>query len=454
MTPAEELPLQASSPAPTGKEQQQTVRRRRKSSVRGHGQPSSAATKQDKLDKLSKRSRARALLRRCKHIAVKHTWTTPLVLILAFLSAYAVNPTESNIVHHFIFLSYKLSNGEDGASVQYGKGPWDIALVFFYSIVLTFTREFIMQELLRPLAKFYKIRSRGKQQRFMEQGYTAIYFAILGPAGLYVMSRTPVWYFNTTGMYEAFPHKMHEAVVKFYYLFEAAYWAQQALVMLLGMEKPRKDYYELVAHHIVTLALIGLSYRFHFTYMGIAVYLTHDISDFFMAVSILPGVPATHQAKSAQMSKTLNYIDSPITGPWYCLSLASWIYLRHVINLKILWSILTEFRTVGPYELNWDTQQYKCWISNVITFGLLGLLQALNLFWLFFLVRIGYRYVWHGEEKDDRSEAEESEFEPMETIEEVSKINAAPIAEVANGVANGVAKANGSAAPAKRSRRA
>ncbi|KAL0936795.1 sphingosine n-acyltransferase lac1 [Colletotrichum truncatum] len=287
MTAAEQLPLQASPASTPGKDQQHVVRRRRKSSLRGHGQPSSAAAKQDKLDKLSKRSRARAILRRCKHIAIKHTWTTPLVLALAFLSTYAVNPTESNIVHKFIFLSYKLPQAaDDDSPAQYGKGPWDIAFVFFYSIVLSFTREFVMQELLRPLAKFYNIRSRGKQLRFMEQGYTAIYFAILGPAGLYVMSRTPVWYFNTTGMYESFPHKTHEAVVKFYYLFEAAYWAQQALVMLLGMEKPRKDYYELVAHHIVTLALIGLSYRFHFTYMGIAVYLTHDISDFFMAASL------------------------------------------------------------------------------------------------------------------------------------------------------------------------
>ncbi|TDZ16650.1 Sphingosine N-acyltransferase-like protein FUM17 [Colletotrichum orbiculare MAFF 240422] len=439
MTAAEELPPQT-SPASTGKEQ--TVRRRRKSSIRGHGHghgpsPSMVAKQQDKLDKLSKRSRARALLRRCKHIAVKHTWTTPLVLILAFLSTYAVNPTESNIVHHFIHLSYKLPQPADAAEdapAQYGKGLWDVAFVFFYSIVLTFTREFVMQEILRPFAKYCQIRSRGKQQRFMEQMYTAIYFGVLGPAGLYVMSRTPVWYFNTTGMYETFPHKTHEAVVKFYYLFEAAYWAQQALVMLLGMEKPRKDYYELVAHHCVTLALIGLSYRFHFTYMGIAVYLTHDISDFFMAAS-----------------KSFNYVDHPITGPWYCLSLASWIYLRHVINLRILWSILTEFKTVGPFDLNWETQQYKCWISQVITFGLLGLLQSLNLFWLFYLLRIGYRYVWHGEEKDDRSEAEDSEFEPMETIDEVSKVDTAPLAngEAANGVAKIAAAAGG-----RRTRRA
>jgi len=228
------------------------------------------------------------VLRRAKLYALKHTWVLPAVILLVFLSLYALNPTESNPVHHFIFLSYKLPVSSADEVPQYGKGLWDIAFVTFYTVVLSFTREFIMQEILRPMAKWHGLKSRGKQARYMEQMYTAIYFGILGPAGMYVMSRTPVWYFNTHGMYEAFPHKTHEAYFKFYYLFQAAYWAQQAIVLLLGMEKPRKDFKELVGHHIVSLALIALSYRFHFTYIGLAVYITHDISDFFLAVRCPP----------------------------------------------------------------------------------------------------------------------------------------------------------------------
>ncbi|KAJ5150640.1 TRAM1-like protein [Penicillium coprophilum] len=339
-----------------------------------------------------------SLLRRCERFARKRTWTIPLALVLAFLSMYALNPTESNPIYHFIFLSYKVKslNGDPNSPTQYGKGLWDIAFVSFYVLVLSFTREFIMQEVLRPIAASH-IKSRGKQTRFMEQAYTAMYFGFLGPAGLYVMRQTPVWYFNTRGMYELFPHRTHAAEFKFYYLFEAAYWAQQAIVMLLGMEKRRKDFMELVAHHIVTLALIALSYRFHFTYMGIAVYITHDISDFFLAVS-----------------KSLHYLAPDIMIPFYATSIGAWIYLRHVLNLRILYSLLTEFRTVGPYELNWETQQYKCWISNVITFGLLAVLQALNLFWLYCLLRSALRFLVTGEKKDDRSEPDESEVEQDE----------------------------------------
>lgn len=91
-----------------------------------------------------------------------------------------------------------------------------------------------------------------------------------------------------------------------------------------------------------------------------------------------------------------------------------WIYLRHVLNLKILWAVLTEFRTVGPFELNWETQQYKCWISQYITFALLASLQAVNLFWLFLILRILANYVFNNVKKDERSddEDEEEEVEP------------------------------------------
>jgi very-long-chain ceramide synthase len=201
---------------------------------------------------------------------------------------YAVNPTDSNPIHHFIFLSYAMPPAADAVTrspVYHGKGWWDITFVLFYMVVLSFTREFIMQTFLRPLALRNGLRSRAKQSRFMEQTYTAIYFGVVGPFGLFIMSRTPAWYFNIKGMYEGFPHKTLQAEFKFYYLLQAAYWAQQAIVLYLGLEKARKDYNELVCHHLVTLILIGASYRFHFTYMGLGVFITHDLSDFFFAVS-------------------------------------------------------------------------------------------------------------------------------------------------------------------------
>jgi acyl-CoA-dependent ceramide synthase len=115
-----------------------------------------------------------------------------------------------------------------------------------------------------------------------------------------------------------------------------------------------------------------------------------------------------------QTSKTLNYLDSILTAPYFGMFVAIWVYLRHILNLKILWAVLTEFRTVGPFELNWETQQYKCWISQYITFALLASLQAVNMFWLFLILRILKNYLFNSVKKDERSDDEEEEDEPVE----------------------------------------
>lgn len=45
-----------------------------------------------------------------------------------------------------------------------------------------------------------------------------------------------------------YPHWVMRPELKAYYLVQASFWMQQAFVMLLGLERPRKDYYELIAH--------------------------------------------------------------------------------------------------------------------------------------------------------------------------------------------------------------
>jgi acyl-CoA-dependent ceramide synthase len=88
-----------------------------------------------------------------------------------------------------------------------------------------------------------------------------------------------------------------------------------------------------------------------------------------------------------------------------------WIYLRHYLNWKILISEFYEFKTVGPYILNWETEQYKCELSHWISTILLGGLQALNLYWGFLILRVAWRFGVKGELADERSEDEDEELD-------------------------------------------
>ena len=118
-----------------------------------------------------------------------------------------------------------------------------------------------------------------------------------------------------------------------------------------------------------------------------------------------------------------------------------WTYLRHYINLRILYSILTEFRTVGDFTLNWETQQYKCWIAQYITFSLLAALQSLNIFWYHFVIKIAWNMAFKHVEKDVRSDDEDDEVEEedrsiAEKEEERAVLNGKP-KELDNAKANG-----------------
>ncbi len=87
---------------------------------------------------------------------------------------------------------------------------------------------------------------------------------------------------------------------------------------------------------------------------------------------------------------------------------------------------------MGSFELNWETEQYKCWISQYITFFLLACLQAVNLFWLFLILRIAKNYVFSNGLEDDRSDNEDSDAEP----DEIKKKNAHKALEGSTGAAS------------------
>jgi very-long-chain ceramide synthase len=109
-------------------------------------------------------------------------------------------------------------------------------------------------------------------------------------------------------------------------------------------------------------------------------------------------------------------------GPYLGLFTVVWIYMRHYLNLRILVSLFFEFKTVGPYELNWETEQYKCDLSHYITAALLGSLQCLNLFWLFSILRIAYRFLFFNALSDERSDAEDDEEFEREMGDEKARI--------------------------------
>ena len=72
---------------------------------------------------------------------------------------------------------------------------------------------------------------------------------------------------------------------KWYYLVQFAFWVQQILVV--NIEKRRKDYLQMFTHHVITCVLIFTSYGYHQTKVGNLILCLMDMVDIVLPVSLL-----------------------------------------------------------------------------------------------------------------------------------------------------------------------
>ncbi|VDB90085.1 unnamed protein product [Peniophora sp. CBMAI 1063] len=296
-----------------------------------------------------------------------------------------------------LFISHPTPSptGDNINDPRYSKGWLDLAFISYYIIVWSFIRQSVTIHICHPLAHRWGIHKPGKVNRFGEQGYSLLYWGAVGIWGVRVMSKLPTWWYDTSAFWIEYPHWQMIPELKVYYLLQAAYWVQQLLVLALRLEKPRVDYNELVAHHIVTVWLIGWSYGINLTMIGNAVYTSMDIPDAFFA-----------------FSKLLNYLDFKYAkNVSFLVFLCVWTYFRHYLNIVMLWSVYAEFDLMPETSKRWAPEDgvWMVWWMKWQVFAPLVLLQALNLFWYYLILRVLYRTITIGDADDVRSDDEGDE---------------------------------------------
>lgn len=327
--------------------------------------------------------------------------TSSLKLLSLLVGAWAVVQAAALVVgfhnplSHLLFISYRLpletvlqnepelaakvAAGELSLAspdlVRFGKGLLDLAFIAFYIVVFSFLRQGLMLWVFKPFAEPYAQGSIKKQERIMEQCYAITYWGCFGLIGLYVMSFQDSWWYNYEHFWLRYPHWLMRPELKVYYLLQGSYWLQQALVMLLRLEAPRKDYYELVAHHLVTLWLIGWSYGINLTMIGTTVFVAMDIPDTFLGTS-----------------KLMNYLDVShlVQGPFFLAFMFIWSYFRIYLSAMTLYSVYKDFWLIPKSSMHLRPMT-GAWLAPWMRwqiFAPLFLLLLLNIFWYVLIWRI------------------------------------------------------------------
>lgn len=149
---------------------------------------------------------------------------------------------------------------------------------------------------------------------------------------------------RTQGLWEDYPHFQLSWYMKLYYLVQLAFWVHQ--IITLNIEKRRKDYWQvcahssiqcterlidsrdpqMFAHHIITVSLMILSYRYNFTRIGNVILALMDPCDIIFS--------------TAKMLKYTGYATA--CDATFGLFLISWLVSRQILYPKVVYATIYE----------------------------------------------------------------------------------------------------------------
>ncbi|KAF6762664.1 longevity-assurance protein [Ephemerocybe angulata] len=225
--------------------------------------------------------------------------------------------------------------------------------------------------------------------RFAEQGWPFVYYTFASAYGLYVHQNLPHTIFNLKPLWISYPHIALAGPVKFYYLLQTANYIHQVLV--LNAEARRKDHWQMMTHHAITVFLLFLSYYTNFTRVGCFIMLLMDWCDIFLP-----------------MAKMMRYLSLPqiYTDSTFGFFMLSWLVSRHILYTIVLHSTIRQLPVYVPFRFDPENGYYLTQRAHWTFCVMLTALEVLQIIWFWMICRVAWRVVMGAGAADTRSDEE------------------------------------------------
>ncbi|KAL2869520.1 longevity assurance proteins LAG1/LAC1 [Aspergillus lucknowensis] len=333
-----------------------------------------------------------------------------VILAVALLAHLCIPAARENTSGFFLISHY---NPE---TQRYAIGRNDASFLAFCVILFTALRAILIKYLLGPLARRCSIFRPRDVTRFSEQAWLLCYYTVFWTLGLYIYC-TSKYFLDQREMFSDWPTRELPGLTKCYILGQWAFWIQQLIIV--NIEERRKDHWQMVAHHLVTLLLIYTSYVLHLTRVANVILILMDVVDLLFP-----------------LAKCLKYAGfSTLRDTMFGIFMLAWFLARHVLYCITMYGIFMhmprEIR-VGCYHGSQDTSPTPlplpahgwthmlqpfwnpggtiCYSDSIRVWflGALGFLQLLTVMWFVLIVRVAVRVV-KGFGADDIRSGDEDE---------------------------------------------
>lgn len=247
----------------------------------------------------------------------------------------------------------------------------------------------------REIHRWLRRRAReGKSppiRKFAEALFKFVFYSFSFTFGMVLLWYRP-WLWDIQECWRNLPFHPVDTGSFVYYVIQSAYYL--SCTITLPFDNKRKDFNELIVHHVATLALLFFSYAVNFWRVGTLVMVIHDVADI-----VLEG------------AKSLNYsgFDLPATIGFVAFAI-TFLVSRLIMFPFVINSALNDTCRMYFRESLWDYVINAHFIPTHLFFCLLlCVLLSLHVFWFTIIVRMAIKLIFNENkvvEKDERSDHE------------------------------------------------
>lgn len=197
------------------------------------------------------------------------------------------------------------------------------------------------------------------------------------------------------GYYINNSHSIIQIDLSLYYILYVARYIQAKIFCLIDPKK--KDFIEMIIHHIVTIILISISYKKTYIRSGVCIMILFDIADIFLHIGKI------FKYLGDFYNNYYNFIADIIL---YIFGVSFFI-TRIIIYPYICWSCWYENKSIWKLEFKHLNIEYEhdIYTNGMLTVNIfLNILLILQLIWFSYICKKVYGIIYYNEEVEDSLE--------------------------------------------------
>ncbi|KAJ6634144.1 Ceramide synthase 6, partial [Pseudolycoriella hygida] len=221
----------------------------------------------------------------------------------------------------------------------------------------------------RQIERWWRLRRAQDKpstlEKFCEASWKCLYYTYSFTYGTIILWDKP-WLWDVKSCWYGYPHHSIDNGIWWYFSVSMAFYF--SLTVTQFFETRRKDFWQMFAHHIITLAMLVMSWLSNFHRLGTLILVIHDCADIFLE--------SGKSLKYAKYHKICDYVVVTF--------LVTWVATRLVFYPRVVYGSIFEA------EIEMFPLRNVCHI-------LLVALLCLHVFWSYMIFQMAYSSVSAGQ---------------------------------------------------------